>query len=88
MPGAFGHDYHLPWRQRFGMIAKLDGQRSGHDQEQLVGFGMAMPLEIALRLGQPDFIVIVTPDDARGPMVRKLRELGLQLYFCSRACQQ
>jgi hypothetical protein len=50
---AAGDDEELPRREDYVAVSHLDGELSVEDQEELVGAGVPVPGELALKLSRP-----------------------------------
>jgi hypothetical protein len=75
MLDAFRHDVHFTFVEADDVIAQVDLHRSSDEDEDFVGFGVGMPDELALDLGQLEMVIVHLGDDARRPEVAELGEL-------------
>jgi len=47
---------------------------------------MFVPLEIAFRLGQANFVVVVTANYARSPVIVELTKFGIEVNYVGTIC--
>lgn len=72
---ALGHNEQLPWAQFHICVTQLDSESAIDDQEEFIGFFMAMPHQLALDFDDLYVIIVDVRDCFRGPLVGKLCEL-------------
>ena len=75
MLDATGHDIEVSRAELDVAVAELDRQPALDDEEEVVGLGMGVPDELALRLRDLKLVVVQIPDDPRAERPVEGREL-------------
>ena len=78
---ATGNDQQLAFFQPDLPVPEIHPESSLHHQEQLVLIFVMMPDKLALELDEFDLLTVQLADDFGTPVVVKLGELLLDIYF-------
>lgn len=77
---AFGHYQHFALFERGRTFTKRDLHLAVDDDENFIGFGVTVPDELALDLGNFEVVIVHLGDDLGRPILAEFSEFFLKIY--------